>query len=219
MMIICMIQYSNTLHFNVLFFVDYDKDVLMLSNQKRETILHLTAKANHHALVSKLIQVSDEGQLNTALMTATTSGHCPYTLASCKLVKNILAWSEAQDGFYYLKMPPKVIIMYVTENRDDATKEMTSLLDALPQFSLEPTLLKNPTEKEMMDCIRLSQEGDDVSGLIVAIMSHGDRGAICARDKTVAIKDVLQQMNSPTLIGKPKVGVTDVKAFCFFFYV
>ena len=54
----------------------------------------------------------------------------------------------------------------------------------------------------MFDAIRYAQDQDEISALIVIIMSHGVQGSIEAADGRVRIQDILSTMCSPTLDGK-----------------
>ena len=110
-------------------------------------------------------------------------------------IRRLLEWSDAQEGFYYLLSPPVVLLMYTTENRDGAEQESQSIERAFPEFNIPITKVENPTKQDMTSAILKSVEGrDDVSALIVIIMSHGAQGVVCAADGDVSIQDILLQM-------------------------
>ena len=80
-------------------------------------------------------------------------------------------------------------------------------MQTFPVFNVEVDVRENPNESDMLGAIRDKQRHrPNMSALIVIIMSHGSSGAVCAGDgKDVKIQDILLQMCSPSLDGKPKV--------------
>lgn len=115
-------------------------------------------------------------------------------------------WSEGQEGFFYLPTPPVVLIMYSTEDRQGAEDERLQLSEVLPDFNVQTRERSNLRKQQMLDEIRLAQMNDDISALMVIIMSHGQQGAVTATDGDLSIQDILRQMCVPFLEGKPKVS-------------
>ena len=96
--------------------------------------------------------------------------------------------------------------MYSTDERPGAQEECDRLSEALPAFNVETTIKKDPTATEMLRAIREVQDRSTVlSGLIVIIMSHGQRGAVHASDGPINIQQILLTMNSAKLRDKPKI--------------
>lgn len=122
------------------------------------------------------------------------------------VVREQLMWSEGQEGFFYLPTPPVVLIMYSTEDRQGAEDERLQLSEVLPDFNVQTRERSNLRKQQMLDEIRLAQMNDDISALMVIIMSHGQQGAVTATDGDLSIQDILRQMCVPFLEGKPKVS-------------
>ena len=144
---------------------------------------------------------------NELLSTKNYADKIPQQLAQSFEIASLLEWSVAQEGFYYLPTPPAVIMMYSTLDRENADAERLQLEAVFPKFKVTMQEYKNPTKQLMFDAIRYAQDQDEISALIVIIMSHGVQGSIEAADGHVRIQDILSTMCSPTLDGKPKVSV------------
>ena len=144
---------------------------------------------------------------NELLSTKNYADKIPQQLAQSFEIASLLEWSVAQEGFYYLPTPPAVIMMYSTLDRENADAERLQLEAVFPKFKVTMREYKNPTKQLMFDAIRYAQDQDEISALIVIIMSHGVQGSIEAADGRVRIQDILSTMCSPTLDGKPKVSV------------
>ena len=154
--------------------------------------------------LQKLLDSMDDEQRRFVMSLRDLSSKTPYDYAKEYRVRHLLEWSSRQDGFYYLPTPPKVILLYSTENRDGADSEVMALDKVLPRFNINVIKRLNPTKITIVNTIRESQR-EDMTGLIVIIMSHGIQGAICASDGDISIQEILQTMCSPTIEGKPKV--------------
>ena len=135
------------------------------------------------------------------------AGRTPLDMDCDYKIRRLLEWSDAQEGFYYLLSPHVVLLMYTTENREGTEQESQSIERAFPEFNIPITKVENPTRQDMTSAILNSVEGrDDVSALIVIIMSHGAQGVVCATDGDVSIQDVLLQMQGAVAQpGRPKV--------------
>lgn len=155
----------------------------------------------------KLLNAMDENKRVDMLARKNFGGLTPMNLAKSYDFRHLIEWSEAQQGFYYLPTPPCVLVMYTTENRDGAEQERDDLLKALPEFNLRVEIRTNPEASEIIGTITdVQSQHPDMSALIVIIMSHGGRGTVCSGSGVeVKIQDILQQMSSPALEGKPKV--------------
>ncbi|XP_067951279.1 serine/threonine-protein phosphatase 6 regulatory ankyrin repeat subunit A-like [Watersipora subatra] len=184
-------------------------DVLGLTNQREETILHIASKANHVQLVTKLLHDSDETSLNTALLKNTSHGQNPISLTTCKQVKSLLAWSETQEGFYFLKLPPKLVIVCTSSDHPEDANERTCIHLTMTKLCLQPVILANATERELMELLTAGAQ-EDTSALIVTITCRGNSGVIQLQDKTVAVSGIINCMNSSNMAGKPKVLILQI---------
>ena len=126
------------------------------------------------------------------------------------LVK-FLDWTKStiDKSMYYLPTPPIVLIMYTTADRPEAEEERETLTEIIPQFHLSGGVHNDLDREEMLSVIRQQQRSHlTISGMIVIIMSHGQRGAVYDKNnKPVNIHEVLMTMSSGKLYGKPKVSI------------
>lgn len=174
------------------------------------TPFHMLAQRGDCDRLQKLLDSMDDQMRNDMMSLKDINLKTPYNYATEYKVRHLLEWSSRQDGFYYLPKPPKVIVMYSTDDRDGAEQEVDSLEKALPKFRVKPIMRKDPTKNTIVDTIRQSQI-EDISGLIVIMMSHGVQGAVCTADDDISIQEILQTMCSPTIDGKPKVCLTNIQ--------
>ena len=165
--------------------------------------------ANHSDFIMRLIQTQDLREVNRALMKKNSYGFTPYHWSYWKQVPKLLAWTEKQKGAYPLLQPPRVLIFYLDVARPGSDIELESFMKALPSICVcEPVLTRNPTAQQIFQTIRENQQGE-VSALAVLIMSHGNSGTVKVHDGSLALKDIVMQMNSSKLKGIPKVCLID----------
>jgi len=123
-------------------------------------------------------------------------------------MKSLLSWVQSQEGFYLLTSPVRVLILYTTVEREGADVECRFLEEVLPEFEVRVTKRRNLSAHDMLKQIRETASEEDSSGLLVAVMGHGVKGAVWAKDELVRIQDILISMNQKVLEGKPKVSHT-----------
>ena len=155
----------------------------------------------------KLLNAMNENKRVDMLASKNFGGLTPMNLAKSYDFRHLIEWSEAQQGFYYLPTSSCVLVMYTTVKREGAEQEKDDLLKALPEFNFRVKIRTNPEPSEMIGAITDAQcQHPEMSALIVIIMSHGSRGTVSSRSGVeVKIQDILLQMASPALEGKPKV--------------
>ena len=170
------------------------------------TTLFRSSQRGDRERLQKLLDSMDDGQRRFVISLRDINLKTPYDYARAYKVRHLLEWSSGQDGFYYLPSPPEVIVLASTEDRPGAEQEMGALDSVLPRFNIDVIKRRNPTKMTIVDTIRELQR-EDITGLIVIIMSHGFQGAICASDGDISIQEILQTMCSPTIEGKPKVSL------------
>ena len=187
-------------------FTDH-KNLASLRFKNGGSIIHHLTSRNDCARLRKVLQAFDDEQRQNILSHRNKSGKTALETAKPYEVRQLLAWSSSQEGFYYLPTPPVVLIMYSTEDRQGAEEERMELSKVFPDFNVDVRERKDLRKQQMLDEIRMAQMKDDISALIVIIMSHGVHGAVCASDGDVRIQDILRQMCAPFLEGKPKVWI------------
>ena len=70
-------------------------------------------------------------------------GRSPLDFAKSFEFPNLISWSDAQEGFYYLPTPPSVLIMYTTSSSKNAEREKQDLIDAFPEFNVRVDIKAN----------------------------------------------------------------------------
>ena len=181
------------------------KDLASKRYKNGGTIIHLLAEKRDHTRLHKLLQAFDDRQRQEILPYIDKSEKTAFEVARSYEIRQLLGWSSSQEGFYHLPTPPVVLIMYSTEDRQGAEEERMELSKVFPDFNVDVRERRDLRKQQMLDEIRMAQMKDDISALIVIIMSHGVHGAVCASDGDVRIQDILRQMCAPFLKGKPKV--------------
>lgn len=169
------------------------------------TILHLLAERNDFALVKKLLSSVSSKHRNELLASRNRNSRTPLAVAKSKPMKTLLEWSELQQDYYYLATPPVVLIMHTTEGGSRGESAREALETALKKFEVQVITRQDLTKGDMMDAIREAQEYENLSALMVVVMSPGEQGIVQAADGAVEIDEILLQMCSPCLKHKPKV--------------
>ena len=120
--------------------------------------------------------------------------------------EQLLAWARKQEGAYYLRYPPTVLVMYTTLDRPGAADEYDELKASISLFRVKTTTLVDFTRAQMLDALNNARESTSpLSALIVIIMSHGVRGAVSASDGLIGINTIMSHMSSGHMDGIPKV--------------
>ena len=185
-------------------FVDYER-LQGFKFHNGGSVIHLLTRRQDSERLNKLLSAVDPSQRQAILSLKDINNKTPLDVAFSYEVRQLLNWSSSQEGFYYLPTPPVVLIMYSTEDRQGAEEERMELSKVFPDFNVDVRERRDLRKQQMLDEIRMAQMKEDISALIVIIMSHGVHGAVCASDGDVRIQDILRQMCAPFLEGKPKV--------------
>ena len=187
-------------------FVDYER-LQGFKFHNGGSVIHLLTHRRDSERLRKLLSALDPTQRQAILSLKDINNKTPLDVAFSYEVRQLLNWSSSQEGFYYLPTPPVVLIMYSTEDRQGAEEERMELSKVFPDFNVDVRERRDLRKQQMLDEIRMAQMKDDISALIVIIMSHGVHGAVCASDGDVRIQDFLRHMCAPFLEGKPKVWI------------
>ena len=187
-------------------FVDYER-LQGFKFHNGGSVIHLLTHRRDSERLRKLLSALDPTQRQAILSLKDINNKTPLDVAFSYEVRQLLNWSSSQEGFYYLPTPPVVLIMYSTKDRQGAEEERMELSKVFPDFNVDVRERRDLPKQQMLDEIRMAQMKDDISALIVIIMSHGVHGAVCASDGDVRIQDFLRHMCAPFLEGKPKVWI------------
>lgn len=121
------------------------------------------------------------------------------------------------EELYPLQTPPRVVILYSTKGRlseepgnaekTDAETEKDCVLSYFAERNFYCTIKKNPTAKEVFSSITACCADDSLSGLIVFVMSHGEKGMVSVEGSpnVMMVQDIITHMCINT-DGKPKVN-------------
>lgn len=176
---------------------------------KHENILHRLAcdLRDPTENLKELLNLLSTGQRQELLCQKDSNGNTPVMVARSLAVKELLDSSDTTESRnYFTPFPPTVLIMYTTLDRDGAEDERRNLEKVLPEFEVEPIIKKDLSKSEMLEAIREVERRENISTLVVIIMTHGAKGIVHATDGPVAINDILLQLNPECLEGKPKVS-------------
>ena len=123
--------------------------------------------------------------------------------------------------FYPLPTPPRVLIFYSTKDRlspeetvdghkPDAEAEKDCLEKFFDERNIQPKVFKDPTAQQLFSAIEAAQTDSGLSGLVVFIMSHGEKGIVSVKGRPdyVPLQDVIIHMNRGPAVNKPKVDDT-----------
>jgi len=217
------------------------EELLSIKDKQGKTSLHLAAQLAPLATVTVMIQMaSREDQLSVMtsidrirnLDNSVKDQLCsvygdrergilrraldetPSAAARNPDIKTLIEWSERQHGFYYLPVPPTILIFYNERDREElSVEEANSCQMAFTQLGFRvESVVKDFTTEDILGVggfIRRAQTGNEpLSCLMVVIMAHGKRGLIYDRNNCpIDIDDVLKQMASRDLKGIPKLLV------------
>lgn len=197
---------------------DAEKILIAVDNSKKTFLHYALEKNGTPELVKRIISLTSVEMLSQILKvpdwsfkTALDSIPNPSTRKYLKEV--CLAHSQSQ---YHLESPPTVLIFYSTKNRqtrfgetsaDDAEAER----ECVERFFLDRRfpcrVKKDPTSEDIINGIREAQDDQNLSGLIVFCMSHGEKGLLLVEGNPnyILVQDIMTQMCCHTE-HKPKVS-------------
>lgn len=130
---------------------------------------------------------------------------------------------------YPLRTPPTVLIFYSTTDRqtqygkevvDDAEAERVCVEKFFTNAEFPCRVKKDPTADELLNEIAQTQYAENLSGLIVFCMSHGERGLIGVKGNPghILIKDIMIEMCRWSK-GLPKVNENCFKLIIVIIYM
>ena len=163
------------------------------------------------------------------------AGELPFTVAKSTKMKKLLRFIGTNDGFYSLTSSPHIITMYLNNEErgrsakskkavDDEVEAVRCAVEGLEKANSDECL--NPTRDVMLAKVK-SGFTNTPSALVVIIMAHGGSGQLLAakdektkdkREQVVKIDDLLTNMDTPELKGRPKVNIR-VNPITLNFYV
>ena len=119
----------------------------------------------------------------------------------------LMKWAESQPGYYYLTVPPQVLIFFTEVDREiGANEESAAFQKAFDNLGCNVTVKKDFTECDMTVEIRKAQNSKPLSSLIVGVFTHGHRGVVYDKDnRRIEINDLILTMAPEKLEGIPKV--------------
>ena len=173
---------------------------------KDNYLLHRMAKTGEAAKIRYVLETLNCGDRGILLAKVDEKGRKLEEVTNHDEVQEVIANIR---GHYYTSTPITVLIVCMTKDRPGAELERDSLMNVLQDFNVHVQIRFDLTRAKLLQAIREQQNSPvPLSGQIVIIMSHGQRGAVHAADGPIDINHILLQMNISSLEGKPKVRLT-----------
>ena len=103
----------------------------------------------------------------------------------------------------------------VDGRKPDAEAEKDCLEKFFKERNIQPKVFKDPTAQQLFSGIQAAQTDSRLSGLVVFIMSHGEKGIVSVEGSPdyVQLQDVITDMNRGPAVSKPKVDDTHLIAW------
>ena len=101
----------------LLSYTGYEDHILRWRDYQGNTMLHYAAMINHERFIFKVLETQDICEISNAVFQKNWTGCVPYYITGCRMIKNVLAWTEKQTDSYHLRTPPNVAIFYMEEDR------------------------------------------------------------------------------------------------------
>lgn len=174
--------------------------------------IHKLAELNDFDTIQKYLEILETRSPNyrqQALTATNRRGETAYSLATEDELKELLAWSQQQEGFYYLSTPPVVLLMYSTTNREGFDKEVQDFVNGLRNGSLNvaPIIRADLTAEGILSEVsNIAETHPNMSAFIVVYLSHGSCGLVETANHPLRIDNLLQTLCHPILDYKPKVS-------------
>ena len=173
---------------------------------KDNYLLHRMAKKGEAAKIKHVLETLTRGDRGMILTQVDEKGRKLEDVTNHDEVQEVIANTR---GHYYTPTPITVLIICMTKDRPGAELERDSLMNVLQNFNVHVQIRFDLTKAELLQAIRDQQNSPvPLSGHMVIIMSHGQRGAVHAANGPIDINHLLLQMNISSLEGKPKVRLT-----------
>ena len=164
------------------------------------------AKKGEAAKIKHVLETLTRGDRGMILTQVDEKGRKLEEVSDHDEVQEVIA---NMRGHYFTTTPITVLIVSMTKDRPGAELERDSLMNVLQNFNVHVQIRLDLTKAELLQAIRDQQNSPvPLSGQMVIIMSHGQRGAVHAADGPIDINHLLLQMNISSLEGKPKVRLT-----------
>ena len=136
-----------------------------------------------------------------------TDGRTPQFWCKFDLNEAIEVYTVSSK-VYQLKTAPRCLIFYSTVGRDDthAKEEKDSIIQYCEEKSILYKVVTDPTEDTVYSSLKAAQSDENLSALVVFILSHGQKGiiSVAGDPNYVVVESIITHMCLGTE-GKPKV--------------
>jgi len=202
-----LLKEENACHCFTMFPEDDQQRFLARGDHTGATLLHFASSMGNIIGIRDILEIANRrGKVKWLLERRDTEGRQPVDVANDETTREFLTWAKQEEHTYLLLKSPAMIVCYSTEDRKEAEEEISPWITTVPAaLNLEPIVLQDPSAIEINDKIREVTSQADLSGLILVLASHGSSGMIRTRDEELSIQHILKEMNSDSLMGKPKV--------------
>lgn len=171
------------------------------------TILHLTAKLGTTKAIDNILRALPRQITPRLSRKKDFEGKMARDWVEDSLKGDILDQVGSYPlNFYHLNTPPQVLIFYATKNRQSSEAEGGPAVsaeaekDCVENFVIERGLpysvRKDPTADDMFSEISKAQADESLSGLVVFVMCHGEKGLVSVegRPDYLMVEELITQM-------------------------
>lgn len=187
------------------------RELLSSKDYAGDTYLHLAARSASAVTMKGILAILPK--LTTVYISRmpNTKGRMAHDVAKSERIRRYLETGGSYPAeFYPLQTPPQILIFYSTKNRQSSESGAEEEKDCVEQYFVENnfpcTVKKNPTEADIFSGISAAQDDSSLSGLVVFVMTHGQKGLVSVEGDPdfLMIQDIITHMCRKTA-NKPKV--------------
>lgn len=198
--------------FLLIYIVDAER-VLLHVDAKGRTFLHYAARQKLSEL-TKVLPIIPKLILPKLLLVQDKDGKTARDVSKCLAATRCLDRAMLLEP-YILKTAPKVLIFYSTKNRTEsemgdgktyAEKERDCVKEYFASKNFPMVVKKDPTAAEIFSTISNAQDDENLSGLVVFVMCHGEKGLMTVEGEPdyLLMQELISHM-CRQVDGKPKV--------------
>ena len=185
----------------------FTTELLLSKARNGDNLLHLAAEKPllEHAKI--ILNTLDKTMAHRLASSENNDGKKPSEISKTPAISQLIedALIPASNTFT-TDAPPTVLIFYSTVDREEYEEEMNTLCQMFTKSRIFPRVYQDATSEQLEMEIKWATERADLSSLLVTVLSHGSKGCVKLRDKTVEISSIVSIMSAAPLANKPKVS-------------
>ena len=153
-----------------------------------------------------IINTLDRSVLYRLASSEDNDGKKPSEIATNPAIGQLIEDALTHANAFSTDALPTVLIFYSTVDREEYGEEINTLCQMFTKSRIFPRVYRDATSEQLEMEIKWATERADLSSLLVAVLSHGSKGCVKLRDKTVEISSIVSIMSAAPLANKPKVS-------------